>query len=100
MAFTDKIIFCKRGESGRGRKRPKKNSAVNLSFFLNSGSPFVPPSMPFFAPPLIPPFSFPPVPPLFPPLVLPPPSFDSPIITPPVPLPGPSYDTSAKNFVS
>jgi len=32
MALTDKIMFYKRDESGRGRERPKNNNIIN-SFF-------------------------------------------------------------------
>jgi len=33
MVFIDKTTFYKRGESGRGRERFKKNDAANSFFF-------------------------------------------------------------------
>jgi len=93
MAFTGKITFRKRGESGRNRKRPKKNSIINPSFFLNNNFLFIFSSVSFPIPPLIPPPSPPPVPPPSPSLVFPSPSPNSPVITPLIPFSNPFYDT-------
>jgi len=92
MILTGKTAPRKRGGSGRGRGRPRKNGAANPPPFSNSSPLFIPPPVPFPVPPLIPPPLPPPVPPPPPPPVPLSPPPGSPAAPPPVPFPGPFYD--------
>jgi len=93
MALTGKITRRKRGESDRGRERPKKNNTTNLSFFFNNNPLFILSLISFFILPLILLFLFSPIPPFFPPLIPSSPSPGSLIAIPSIVPPNLFYDT-------